>query len=868
MKIDVKLILLLVAIVAVLPESNASAPLRVTALKCENLINPNAIDNTTPHFSWKLISNNKKSTQQFYEIQAASDSTALRRSKADWWMTGKTRSSESVMIPYKGKKLSSRSLVYWRVRVWNEDGEVSPWSTIARFGVGVLEKSEFRGEYIGLDAASGNTHTPLLRKKFRIKQLNTAFLHVNSLGYHEVYLNGTKVGNDVLSPSVSHLTKRTITVTYDLTTHLRKGENELVVWLGTGWYKKTGFKATHDGALVKAQLDMRSKGEWKTIVVTDSLWEGCESGYRDTGTWQALRFGGERMDAAKIPADMASTTLDQLKWHPVINIDMPHHEISPEMTEPNLIQEIILPQDIKQLDSTTWLIDMGKNLNGWFEIKFPDMSAGDSVIIEYTDFLNKGVFEDQGQKDIYIASGKGNELFRNKFNHHAFRYVKISNLTTSPRKEDLKAYLIHTNFTTASSFECSDPDLNAIHDMIHYTMKCLAFGGYMVDCPHLERAGYGGDGNSSTMAIQTMYDVSPLFYNWLMSWSDSMREGGSLPHVAPNPGAGGGGPYWCGFFVMAPWRTYLNYNDARLIEKYYPAMKQWLGYVDKYTVDGLLKRWPDTEYRDWYLGDWLAPMGVDAGNQQSVDLVNNCFISECLSTLEKIATVLKKSDEALVFKQRKEKLNSLIHETFFKPESKTYATSSQLDLSYPMLVGITPSDVYNDVQQQLFNMTKEKNNGHIGVGLVGVPILTEWAIRNKAVDFMYTMLKKRDYPGYLYMIDNDATTTWEYWSGERSRIHNCYNGIGSWFYEAIGGIRPDESNPGYKHVIIEPQIPTGLSWAKVTKETPYGTITVDWNVETGKSELAISLPNGVTATVILPPTIHSYTLNGELINVP
>ena len=370
------------------------------------------------------------------------------------------------------------------------------------------------------------------------------------------------------------------------------------------------------------------------------------------------------------------------------------------------------------------------------------------------------------------------------------------------------------------------------------------------------------------MTLQTMYDVSPLFNNWLMAWSDAMREGGSLPHVAPNPGAGGGGPYWCGFFVMAPWRTYVNYNDDRLIRKYYPAMKQWLGFVDKYTVNGLLKRWPDTEYRDWYLGDWLAPMGVDAGNQQSIDLVNNCFISECFATMEKIAGVLGKPEEAQGFKKRKDALNKLIHATFFNSENKIYATSSQLDLSYPMLVGATPSDLYEEVQQQLFSMTAGKNNGHIGVGLVGVPILTEWAIQNKAVDFMYTMLKKRDYPGYLYMIDNGATTTWEYWSGERSRIHNCYNGIGTWFYHAIGGIRPDEKNPGYKHVFIEPQIPEGVTWAKTTKETPYGTIKVDWKLETSdKSGVNITLPAGVTATVTLPEKIKSCTINGEVIKL-
>jgi alpha-L-rhamnosidase len=148
--------------------------------------------------------------------------------------------------------------------------------------------------------------------------------------------------------------------------------------------------------------------------------------------------------------------------------------------------------------------------------------------------------------------------------------------------------------------------------------------------------------------------------------------------------------------------------------------------------------------------------------------------------------------------------------------------------------------------------------------LVGVPILTEWAIQNKAVDFFYTMLKKRDYPGYLNMIDNGATTTWEYWSGERSRIHNCYNGVGTWFYQAVGGVRPDENNQGYKHVFIEPQIPDGVTWAKTTKETPCGTIAVDWQLESsGKLSLNVSLPVGITATVIPPEKAKSCFLNGK-----
>jgi alpha-L-rhamnosidase len=507
---------------------------------------------------------------------------------------------------------------------------------------------------------------------------------------------------------------------------------------------------------------------------------------------------------------------------------------------------------------------MGKVLTGWFEFHPSQFPAGYEIIVKYGDNLTKdGKFDDQGESDIYIASGKPDDVFCNKFHHHAFRYATITNHPQKPSTEQIKAHRIHGGYEPAATFACSDPDLNAIHDMVRYTMTCLTFGGYMVDCPHLERAGYGGDGNSSTQALQTMYDVSSVFMNWLQAWKDVMREGGSLPHVAPNPGAGGGGPYWCGFVVLAPWRTYVNYSDPRLLERYYDTMKQWMHYVDSYTVDGLLKRWPDTPYRDWYLGDWLAPAGVDAGAQSSVDLVSNCFISECLGVLQKTATLLGKPEETRQFATRKTALNRLLHQTYYDPEAGVYSTGSQLDMSYPMLTGVVPDSLYDKVKERMIARTAGPYNGHIAVGLVGVPVLTEWAIKNKEADFMYSMLKKTDYPGYLYMIRNQATATWEYWSGERSRVHNCYNGIGSWFYQAVGGIRPDEHEPGYRHVYIEPQIPRGVTWTKPTKESPYGTITVNWELKENQLAMHIALPVGVKASVSIPEKAIEYTVNGK-----
>ena len=125
------------------------------------------------------------------------------------------------------------------------------------------------------------------------------------------------------------------------------------------------------------------------------------------------------------------------------------------------------------------------------------------------------------------------------------------------------------------------------------------------------------------------------------------------------------------------------------------------------------------------------------------------------------------------------------------------------------------------------------------------------------------MLKKRDYPGYLYMIDNGATTTWEHWNGSRSRIHNCYNGIGTWFYQAIGGIRTDESVPGYKRLLIDPQIPKGITWAKASKETPYGSVLVNWKLDNRDFVMSIKIPAGCTAGVVIPEGSERCRLNGK-----
>lgn len=830
-----------------------STDFKVSDLRCENMVQPLGIDKATPRLSWKINSNSTGSIQEAFQILVASEASLLTESSADLWNSGKVQDPNSIHVSYKGQNLKSGSTAWWSVRVWDQEGTASAWSEPARFSIGLLNEDDWEASYITFNTENGYRECPQFYSTFEADELESDYyLHVNSLGYHEVYVNGNKVGTGVLAPAVSQFDKRSLILTYDLAPYIRKGSNELIIWLGSGWYTEGLPGVVNNGPVVKAQLEKINNDRQETILATNDTWVGRKSSYTRHGNWRSDRFGGEIIDG-KLASDDLKTETNHNTWQPVSVIDVPTHSVTPQMTEQNIIADTIHPIDIQKIGADTFLIDMGKNLTGWLNIDFPELKDGQEVKMEYCDHLVDGEkFNDRKQYDLYIASGDGHENFINKFNYHGFRYVRLTGLHEQPEANSIEAYLIHTGFEDASGFECSDPDMNAIHDMLQYTLKCLSIGGDFVDCPQIERLGYGGDGNAMTVTAQTMYNLGPLYNHWLQVWGDVIREDGSMPHTAPNPYSAGGGPYWCGFIITASWQTFLNYGDTLILNQNYPIMQKWLGYVDQHSIDGILKQWPNTNYRNWYLGDWATPEGIDQQDERSVDLVNNSFIAVCYDNMERIAKVLGKKEDVAAYSKKKELLRNVIHNTFFDENSDTYGTGTQIDLAFPLISGVVPADKIEAVTNSLYEETLVNRKGHFSTGLVGLPVLTEWAIENREADFMYTMLKKREYPGYLFMLDNGATTTWEHWNGHRSHIHNCYNSIGSWFYQAIGGIRPIEDEPSYRKIIIEPQIPEGITWAKVYKETPFGKVSVDWALEEKLLNLEITIPPGVEAEIAVP----------------
>lgn len=782
-------------------------------------------------------------------------------------------------------------------------------------------------EFIGCRTERGWAESPMLSQYFHVDagELQQTSLRkvsysvtIASLGYHEVYVNGMKVGDKVMQPAVSQLDKHAFWVKYDITPYLREGHNQIMLWLGQGWGRIYGTPAVAKAVVEKSVSDGEC-GLIYEILKTDSTWMARPSPYSYTGSWQPMQFGGERYDAR-----ISGRNATRAKVYDAKDIVVSWQEF-----EGNRITDTIKPQSIEQLADGSVLLDFGRVVTGWFDIVFEKVPFGQEVTMEYLDHRDaKPPFT---ETDIYIGGG-GSDHFTNRFHTHAFRYIRVKGAKILYAKA-LQIGAVSSK--EGATFECSDPRLNAIHDMVKYTLSCLTFSGYMVDCPHIERMGYGGDGNSSTNTLQTIWDVRSTYANWLQAWSDAMDSTGDLPYVAPAFRTGGG-PYWQGFIVKAPWRTYLNYGDRTLIYRHYDKMKRWLEFVEQnihtpsplrgtppnlggelesnrgttseVELDWLLKPWPDTERRAWFLGDWAVPEGVDKGGE-SILHVNNCFLAECLADMVQMAKMTGHPDDIQHYAEWRKNLVAAIHRHLYHCDSiqtdvqqsrlqagrmpalrHYYANGTPIDQCYALLLGIPPdSATAAAVKEQLLKYCHGKYRDHIAVGLMGVPIFTEWCIRERQTDLMATILRQEDYPGYLNMMDkecvnalvrqcvssdaeatntltqshNNAFTTWESWDcgrpgkEDRSRVHNCYNGIGIWFYQAVAGIRPDPEQPGYKHFFVDPQPVEGVEWVKCTKPTPYG----DIRIEIQRSKLTLRVPDGTTATVF-PGTARERTVGG------
>ncbi len=834
------------------PAAPAASPLRPVRLTCEYLTNPLGIDTLRPRLTWTIESSRPErrgARQSAYRILVAASSAALSAGKGDLWDSGIVRSNRSAFVPYAGRPLTSRRQAYWKVRIWDEAGRPSAWSAPAKWSMGLLKRDHWAADWIGpgpMPAGPGR-NAPLLRRTFDLPAKPVrAEMTVGSLGFHELWINGRRVGDAVLSPSISEMGKRVRAVTYDVAAYLHAGRNTVGLWIASGWGGFNRFRQPHH-PLVIARLDAwTTKG--KTTLVTDAAWQ-C----RASGVWAIGRFpthGGERVETPDAPPGWcAEATEAAPDWAPVQVHDL-RVTLSAEMIEPNLQVRLIRPVAVEACPGG-WRIDMGVNFSGWLSIGLHGAPGGLATITVSERPADEVTY---GQKNEAVIGPDGSGLFRNRFNYVAGRWITVKGIDRAPEQEDIHGWLVRTSYKRASGFRCSDELLNRIYDTTLHTFESLSISGYTVDCPHRERMGYGGDAHATMETALRNYGMGAFYTKWLQDWRDVQQPDGDLPYTAPTYN-GGGGPAWSGICVTLPWALYRATGDTGALAANFPTMRRWLAFLESHTRANLLEKWGGA----WdFLGDWVPP-GRDQGANRVDDLstlmFNNCYHVYTLRIAARIAALLGHAADARKYGARADACAAAIHARFYRPEERSYAAGGQLNLALPLLTGVTPASLRPGVEANLVREIETVKRGHIDTGIHGTYFLIQQLLAMGRDDLVCLMTRQTDYPSWGYMLKQGATTIWEQWDGVHSLLHSSFLSIGQWFMEGVAGIRPDPSRPGYAAFIVKPGVTEQLEWAQGWYASIRGRIEVKWRRIGAGLRMEVLVPPNTEATICIPAAV-------------
>ncbi len=141
-----------VAALASLTMACKPSALTIERLRCEYIRNPQGIDVTAPRLSWVLESDARGQKQTAYRILVASSAAKLAGDEADLWDSGKVTADQTIHVVYQGKPLQTRMQCFWKVQVWDKDGDVSRWSEAASWSMGLLKPTDWEAKWIAAPA--------------------------------------------------------------------------------------------------------------------------------------------------------------------------------------------------------------------------------------------------------------------------------------------------------------------------------------------------------------------------------------------------------------------------------------------------------------------------------------------------------------------------------------------------------------------------------------------------------------------------------------------------------------------------------------------------------------------------------------------
>lgn len=843
-------------------------------LQCEYRKDPLGVNTSAPRLSWEISSSGQTAWQVF-----VSDDPAV--AKGNIWNSGKVQSAASIQIPYNGKKLDPAKKYYWKVKTWDAKGNDAPWSNIATWQMGLLNKADWQqARWIGFEeipdsaviipALHGNGKKewgprrnilPLLRKEFSVaKPLKRATMFISGLGHFDMALNGKKVGDHFLDPGWTQYNKQTLYITFDLTSQIKQGQNAIGVMLGNGFYHIPGEryrKITGSIGYPKMICRMLLEFEDGTTqnIISDAGWKTAPSPI----TYSSI-YGGESYDARLEKQGWDQPGFNDQHWKEAQVVSGPENLASQTM-DPLKVTDILPTKKITQPKAGIWVYDVAQNASGIPRIKVKGKS-GDVIKITPGELLDdSGRVTQQASGGpmyyTYIIKGTAEETWQPQFTYYGYRYLEVEGAV--PPNENNPSQLpvmlamdgLHTRHaaTSAGSFSCSNELFNKTYHLIDWAIRSN-MASVLTDCPHREKLGWLEEVYLMGSSILYNYQVPSLLNKITNDIRDAQTPDGLVPDIAPEYVEFDGGfrnsAEWGSAAVFVPWDVYKWYGDKRVLEDNYNTMARYMTFLSKQVQKDSLSRG---------LGDWydIGPKGVGPSQLTPIALTAFATYYHDLRTMISIASVLGKQQDVLKYENNSSEVKAYFNRKYLNKATGQYATGSQTANAMALYTGLVEDGQKEIVLQHIIDDIAKHNNS-LTTGDIGSVYLLRVLNEANRSDIIYKMNNRSDVPGYGFQLANGATALTESWQAYRyvSNNHLMLGHLMEWFYSGLAGISQEQGSVAFKKILIRPQPVGDITFAKASYWCPYGLIKSEWEKHDNTFDLQINIPPNTTATIHLP----------------
>lgn len=729
-----------------------------------------------------------------------------------------------------------------------------------------------------------------------------AVLRITSQGVHHASLNGQRVDDALLAPGYESYELSMPVVSHDVTARLAAGPNVLGIELADGWWAgRISFlgRSAQYGDLLRAswQLELEHADGTRETLVPQAADVLASRGPID---WSDL-FIGERRDARLeqagwdtpefIPADPGA-------WTPctAVPFESPTHPFQGEPVR-RLMQ---LPaRRVWTAPNGDRLADFGQVIAGRVRIRVRG-PRGTVVRLEHTEALGPdgnfatnivGFAKDQADEFV-LAGHAGGETWEPEFTFHGFRYVRITGWPGELSPGDLGAVVIGSDLEATAELHTSDPRLDQLFRNTVWSQRAN-FLAVPTDCPQRERAGYTGDLQIFAEAAATLMDVSAFLERWLADLRrDQVRRGGGVSVIVPEPPAmgadfGAGTIFgrirtpagWADAVTIAPWALYRHSGDRRFLADNLDAMRSWVAFQTAQAaarnperLDGVALA-PERAARQallWngglHFGDWLAPstmVGFDRHPGDAIlraplltsELVGPAFQVRSLELLARAEAELGHTEEAARLEARLAAVRAAFAAEYLGEDG---ALSPDLQGMYVLVLafGLAPQALRPRLVARLVELVRRAGD-HLDTGFLSVPYLLDVLWDHGEHALARTLLLQDTAPSWLYEVKMGATTVWEAWHAvhEDGRVepvslnHYAFGCVVDWIMRRQAGI--ELTAPGYRSARIAPDLDGPLTSCAAHVDTPYGRLALDWRRSNGRATLAVDVPVGVSAQLVL-----------------